>query len=344
MNEIYVCAIGLITPLGAEPAMLKAAIDAGLNSYQICKLPGTDDESLTFSPVPEDAFAVRIPAQLPGMSLPQIRMLKLATFALLDVKPQLPDAPLPLFLAGPDAYYQGGGVNQAFIGNLVNATGVTLDYTHSRYVAKGRAGAMEMLQAAFDYFAQTGADYALVGGIDSFYDLRTLGLLHEQHRLTGEDVADGFVPAEAATFLLVASPQMKHRLQKRPLLTLHKPATMYENGHLFSDAPYRAEALAAAVSVAIEKAGAIVNRIFSAENGESHYSSEMSLAILRNQKQLIADCPIQRPAENVGDLGAAFPLVAIGLASVDMHIRSGVTLVIASSDNGLRGAIALSAC
>lgn len=344
MNEIYVCEASLLTPLGAVPAMVRAAVDAGLNSYQLCNLPGTEEQALTFSAVPAAALDVRIPQPLPGMSPPQIRLLQLASFAMLDLKPRLPDSSLPLFLAGPESYYQGCGVNQAFIGNLVKATDVQLDYTHSRYFAKGRAGFMEALDAAFNYFHTSGADYALIGGIDSFYDLRTLGILHEQNRLAGEETADGFVPGEAASFLLVAAPHIKQRLQKRPLLKLHKPSLAHESGHLLGNLPYRAQALAPAVSGALKNVAGTVSRIFSAENGESHYTSEMSLAVLRNHQRLIADCPIYRPAECFGDVGAAFPLTAIGLASVDMHTCSGITLVTASSDGGLRAAVALSAC
>lgn len=344
MNKIYVCELSLLTPLGAIPAMLKTAVDAGLNSYQWCNLPGTNEEqSLVFSAVPDNALAVRIPAHLPGMSPPQIRLLKLATFALLDLKPQLPQCALPLFLAGPENYYPGCGVNQPFISNLVKATNVELDYNHSRYLAKGRAGVMEALAAAFNYFETTGADYALVGGIDSFYDLRTLGILQERNRLAGEEIVDGFVPGEAAAFLLVASPQVRPHLRVRPLMKLHKPGITYEGGHLLTNLPYRAGALAPAATTAITRARGTVNRIYSSENGESHYTSEVSLMVIRNQQRLIPDCPIFRPAECFGDLGAAFPIAAMALASVDMQAQAGNTLVVASSDGGLRGAVVLSA-
>ncbi len=344
MNDMYVFEASLLTPLGAIPAMIRAAVDAGLNSYQLCNLPGAEEQSLTFSAVPDAALDVRIPQQLPGMSPPQIRLLKLASFALLDLKPRLPDSSLPLFLAGPQPYYKGCGVNQAFINNLVQVSGVQLEYTHSRYIAKGRAGFMEALDATFNYFRTTGADYALMGGVDSFYDLRTLGILHEQNRLSGDDIADGFVPGEAAAFLLVVSPRAKQRLQKRPLLKLHNPGLAYETGHLLGNLPYRAQALAGAVADALKNCDEQVRRIFSSENGESHYTSEISLAVLRNHQKLITDCPIHRPAECFGDLGAAFPFAAIGLASVDIHDCSGITLVTASSDGGLRGAVALSTC
>lgn len=344
MNEIYLCELSLLTPLGAVPAMVKAAVDAGLNTYQLCNLPGTREQSLTFSPVPDAALTVRLPRALPGMSPPQIRLLQIASFALQDLKPNLPTAEaLPLFLAGPERYYANGGANHAFINTLVSTAGLAIDYRHSRYIAKGRAGFAEALAAVFDYFAATGASYALIGGIDSFYDLRTLGILAEQQRLSDEMNPDGFVPGEGAAFLLVAAPHVRPQLQRRPLLKIHRPATGIEPGHLLGNSPYRAQALAPAMTGALKLAQGKVHRIFSSENGESHYSSEMSLAIIRNQQRLIADCPIHRPAECFGDLGAAFPPVAIALASVDIYNQNGLALVTASSDGGLRSAFALSA-
>src|SRR5699024_9818755 len=102
-----------------------------------------------------------------GMSVPQIRLLHIAAFALADIEPQLPETPVPLFLAGPEPYYQHAGVNQTFVKHLITTTHVNLDYSHSRYIAGGRAGAIEAIAAAFEYLEKTGADYALVGGIDS---------------------------------------------------------------------------------------------------------------------------------------------------------------------------------
>ena len=347
MSVLHVCELSVITPLGAVPQMIKAAVDAGLNSYQRCSLPGSNEGDLTFSPVPDAALRVPLPAMLPGLSPPQIRLLRLATFALLDLRPNLPGGTLPLFLAGPDTYYPGCGVNPAFINNLLKATGITLDFQHSRYLGKGRAGFMEALDCAFRYVEATGADYALVGGIDCFYDLRTLGILAEQQRVTSEDVADGFVPGEGAGFLLVAAPHVLPSMPHRPWLTIHRPALTFEPGHMMGNQPYRAQALAPAARKAIANAGSAarrqVTRIISAENGEAHYTSEVSLMTIRNQHQLVADLPILRLAEHFGDLGAAFSLAAIALASVDMHTQTGITLVTAGSDSGLRGALALSA-
>jgi len=134
MTVLYLNGLSMLTPLGADLEVVKAAIDAGINSYRQCALLGGDYEALIrFSPVPDGA-QVRIPPMLPGMSLPQTRLLKLAIFALTDLAPQLLKIPLTLFLAGPQHYYQRTTLNHTFINHLAKSAGVTLDISNSRCI------------------------------------------------------------------------------------------------------------------------------------------------------------------------------------------------------------------
>lgn len=340
MKNLYLCAVSMLTPLGASPAMVKAAMDAGINSYQECDLLGDDEPTIKFSPIPAGALKIRTPDQLPGMSPPQIRLLKFAAFALADIAPHLPSEPVPLFLAGPEPYYQQIGINQTFIKHLVSATGVNLDFGNSRYIATGRSGVIEAIDIAFKFFNASGAHYALVGGIDSFYDIRTLGILMEKRRIAGDDSFDGFIPGEAAAFLLIASPNAPDTVRNSSMLKLHLPAVAREPGHLLGNAPYTAEALARAVTGATAPIETPIENLYTSENGEMHYTKETTVAILRNQHKLNPNRKIIRPAEYYGDTGAAFAAVAIGLATVDPQSTS---LVCASSDGGSRSAICLSA-
>lgn len=340
MNALYLCGLSLLTPLGASPVMVKTAIEAGINSYQECNLLGDDEPTIKFSPIPSGALKVRTPDQLPGMSPPHIRLLKFATFALTDIAPQLPSEAIPLFLAGPEPYYPQIGVSQTFIKHLVTSTGVNLDFGNSRYIATGRSGVIEAIAMAFTFLNASGAHYALVGGIDSFYDIRTIGILMEKRRIAGDGSFDGFVPSEAAAFLLLASPNAPESVRKSSLLMLHQPAIVREPGHLLGNAPYTAEALANAVTDATAAIGAPIETLYTSENGEMHYTKEVTVAMLRNQHKLSQNRKIIRPAEYFGDVGAAFAAVAIGLATVDPKTA---TLVCASSDGGPRGAICLSA-
>src|SRR5690625_7998538 len=74
MTSIYLAGATLLTPLGADPMTVRAAMEAGLSGYQYCNLLGEGEPPIQFSPVPDEALKVRIPAQLPGFSPPQIRL------------------------------------------------------------------------------------------------------------------------------------------------------------------------------------------------------------------------------------------------------------------------------
>jgi 3-oxoacyl-[acyl-carrier-protein] synthase-1 len=352
MTSIYLIGASLLTPLGADPVTVTAAMDAGISGYQYCEILGEGDEPLQFSPVPEEALKVRLAATLPGLSPPQIRLLKLATFALADIAPQLPEAPVPLFLAGPEPYYYPPMLTPLFTQHLMKSAGVTLDTRSSRTITTGRAGAIQAIEIAFRYFEATGAPYALVGGVDTFYNPRTLDILDNQKRLAGKGF-DGFVPGEGAAFMLLASPSAPEAASRQSLLRLHRSAVVHEPGHLLGSAPYTAEALASACAAAmanaqahgahINDAGARISTIYSSENGEMHYNKELTVATLRNQDRLSKNRTIIRPAEFLGDLGAAFAPVAITLASAAAAPTKGLnSLVCASSDGGPRGAICLS--
>lgn len=338
MKNIYLCELSLLTPLGASAEMLKAAIDAGLNTYQECDLLGEEERSIKFSPIPSGALNVRTAKQFPGMTPSQIRLLKFATFALADLAPRLPTEAMPFFLAGPEPYYPQIGINQIFIKHLVAATGVSFDFSNSRYISTGRSGVITAIDTAYKYFAASGANYALVGGIDSFYDTRTLGILADKKRLAGSDSFDGFVPSESAVFLLLASPSAPDTVLKNSRLTLHQPAIMHEQGHLLGSAPYSAETLASAVATATTTIETPIDTVYTSENGEMHYTKEVTLAMLRNKQKFSENCKIIRPAEYIGDTGAASAAIAISLATLSPH---RTTLVCASSDGGPRGAICL---
>src|SRR5690625_815013 len=347
MTSIYLAGATLLTPLGADPMTVRAAMEAGLSGYQYCNLLGEGEPPIQFSPVPDEALKVRIPAQLPGFSPPQIRLLKLATFALADIAPQLPEAPLPLFLAGPEPYYQPGTLAPLLTRHLAKAAGVTLDTASSRTITTGRAGVIEAIEIAFKYFEATGAPYALVGGIDTLYDLRILDILGKQKRLAGIGF-EGLVPGECAAFLLLASETAPNAAINRNLRRLHRPVVVREPGHLLGNALYTAEALATAWTSAIANAHSaepkeLIGTVYSSDTGEMHYNKELTVATLRNQQRLCPSRKIIRPAEFLGDLGAAFGAVAIALASVDASQNQGHnSLVCASSDGGPRGAICLS--
>ena len=337
-NELYLCSISLVTPLGADPTMLKAAMDAGINRFCDYPLSPDGDDTVVFSPVPDTVFNALRSRFFPGMSQPQIRMFKLAQFALLDLLPQLPAQPLPLFMAGPTPYYPESGIGKLFMRQLLDCTGAMIDSAASRYIATGRTGVIDAIDLAFRYFEVTGADYALVAGLDSYLDMRTLGILDSQQRLMGGDSGDGFVPSEAAGFLLLASPRALDTLSLTPLARSHRPVTAYGDRPL----PTHSSLLVQVVQQALEQVRVPVDYIYSSENGELQFVPEFSLTLLRHQHSFRQGFRLCRPAEFLGDTGAAFAAVAIAAASVDLRKKiTDATLIAAASDSGYRAAVCL---
>lgn len=339
MNEIYLSGLSMLTPLGADTNMVSLAIEAGISAYRYHDILGPDD-SIQFAKVPEEAITLRLPTHMPGLSAPQIRLLKLAVSALSDLRPQLPQQALPLFLAGPEPYYPQIGFNGMLVKHLETFSRVPFDRASSRYFAMGRTGGLEAVLMAFRYFEATGAHYCLIGGADTFYDPRTLSILDKQKRLAGSG-PDSFIPGEGAVFALLASPHAPEAVRQRSLARLHVPTTARAPSRSQGLQANTAEALATAVREVLRSGENKVGTVYTSQNGEMQHAQELTVALLRQQHRLQKDYSVCRPAEFLGDLGAAFAPLAIGLASQKNDGKTS-SLICASSDGGPRAAVCLS--
>ncbi len=342
MNSILLGGAGMVTPVGVGVEAVNAAVRAGINSYAQIDLIGHDDDPIRMSLVPQMALdAVEIESFDNRFDARQRRMLRLAVTALENIKPCLPDIAIPLFLAGPEPYVSMSNVNPLFLESLANHSGVNIDLRQCRTINVGRAGGLHMIDMAFKYFSSTNAHYALVGGVDSFHDLLVLSYLDETNRLLKNDALDGFVPGEGAGFLLLISPDAPEELRQQATASILCPAMTHEEGHLLSESAIGG-GLTNAFAQAMSKTQQPVQRIYSSENGERYYAKELSLALMRNQHSHKGQYSVSRPAEYFGDLGAAFGLVALGLASVNLHAKDrAATLVYCSSDSGERAALCM---
>lgn len=268
------------------------------------------------------------------------RMLQMASQALLDcLEPYPQEEPIPVFMACPENLPKmKPRLHQGFIKHLQAQSQVNIDLKASKMLTSGRAGGFQSVELARHYLQETGRDFALVGGVDTYmYCLQQLAILDQEDRLLTEGVLDGFVPGEAAGFLLLASDDaLKHRrLESR--LKLYQPAIASEVGHRYSEEPYKGDGLANAFRDALQaNPDGQVHTIYSSLNGESFGAKELGVAIMRNQQRIKSDVDIQHPAECFGDIGAAFGPVLLGLMSESL---SGLGLAYCSSDGPFRSSI-----
>jgi 3-oxoacyl-[acyl-carrier-protein] synthase-1 len=130
-----------------------------------------------------------------------------------------------------------------------------------------------------------------------------------------------------------------------PLALLSQVATGYEEGHLYSDKPYRGDGLAGTFEKFFQETGIKdpVKEVYSSMNGENHWAKEWGVAHIRNQAFFDAEHGMHHPADCFGDTGAASGILLISLAAIGLieGYRGSPSLVTCSSDFGDRSAVAV---
>ncbi|PKG37153.1 hypothetical protein [Psychromonas sp. Urea-02u-13] len=349
MNEIdtlYIAAIGMITPIGFNAEMTNAAFKAGISAYSDSPYVNKQFKPIKMALVPQDALPV-IDENIDACqyySRWQNQLIQLAHAGLNEVFSGYKGDAIPLLLACPEQYRDSlSPLPKGFLNSLIEQTGLAICPDHSSMIHCGRAGGINVIERAIKIFEQTDFEEIVIGGVDSFQRTELLHLLHEQGRLAGEDIAHGFVPGEGAAFI---------RLSRKPvtvfsslnIISLNIPGISQEQGHLYSDAPYRGDGLANAVTHALNNTPqATIHSVYQTMNGEVYWAKEIGVAMTRNSKRLSKTLKQQHPADCYGDLGAASAAALIALAALDLttQVPNSAHLISCSSDLQYRGAVTL---
>ncbi len=365
-NTLYICASGVTTSIGSGVDMVYASIESGISRYEYVDIFEEEDNELQMALVP----TVLINQTQSGKPLKGIftarqeRLFWIANSALAQLKPFLPEAPVPIFLAGPDTYVDVPGITSEYFQNFASQLELNIDIESSRTLNTGRAGSIEALELALQYLSFENNHFAIVGGVDSFYDYRVMLHLYQRYRIKRDESFDGFIPGEGSGFLLLASPKAPQNVLELIDYALSTPEKEFEKGHLFGKELYSAESLAKVFTKLLSQDSVLVKDIYSSENGEVHYAKELNVALARNFSSFIEGYEVHRPADCFGDLGAAFGPVALAIGMKKMQVDAQVqkeefesneadeqsqmtenvkcrTLVYCSSDSGARGAICI---
>lgn len=337
---------GCITPIGLGLAETAAAARARVARLREISLNDRRGEPVVAGSVPDDALP---PLADPLQDLPlqsrEARMLRLAHVALAEALETLPadTAPLPLLLGLPEHHALRAIEPAAFLRHLLLQSGAAIDLSRSVAVARGRAaGLMALRQAAmFIEAGQTG--HVLVGGVDSLLDPYVLDTFDLQGRLRSESNGEGFRPGEGAAFLLLGKADGKR--DGAALARIEGAGMAVEAGHLYAEAPYLGEGLAAAVTGLFgeQPPPSPIACTYSSFNGERYWAREFGVARIRNAAHFSDAMQLEHPAECCGDLGAAHGPLLAALAAHGLAggYRPGPCLVYASSDHGDRAAALL---
>ncbi len=348
ISKVYVAEIGMITAIGETAGMTAAATRAGINGYEVSEYKNWACKPVTMAMVSDTALP-EICDELDTneeMSDQIAHMLMMAHAALEEVMASYTGTvPLPLILSGPEIDKDlEVPFSYTFLDLLVTQSGIALDRKNCRLLGIGRAGVINGIDTAIKYLS-LGHDYVLVGGIDSYQDYDLILKLAEQDRIKAEDSTNGFVPGEAAGFLLLTGKAELAKNFDGSVLCLSSPGLSQESGHFTSEASYTGDGLAQAFELALKNhSGQPISCVYSSMNGENYWAKEYGVAMLRCKKFMDKDVIHEHPADCYGDPGAATGAILIGLAGLSLA-RNGEEkscLVYASSDSAYRSAVCMS--
>jgi 3-oxoacyl-[acyl-carrier-protein] synthase-1 len=294
--------------------------------------------------VPEDALPP-LTEEIDRLPLPPRarRMLRLAAPSFKAVAADLP-APVVLVIGLPSLPETSASWLRHVPGYLHKLTGVQIDTGRSVVLPFGRAAALLALERALQLLQGGEVETVVVGGVDTFLDLRLLSELDTEQRILGPRVMDGFIPGEGAAFYVLSSAPSS--ADERAGVVVHGAASAMDPGHRYGDAPAKGEGLAAALAVLRQRMAPLaapVATTFAGFNGESFDAKMWGVGYLRHRDLFAPAMAIEHPADKFGDAGAALGAILVALAAESLRTgtRPGPALVWAASDREPRACAVL---
>jgi 3-oxoacyl-[acyl-carrier-protein] synthase-1 len=210
-------------------------------------------------------------------------------------------------------------------------------------IATGHAAGLIAIECAFGQIQSGKAEFALIGGIDSYLDVDTLEWLEEREQIHSNSNAWGFVPGEAAGFCLLASGSTATAYGLRPLVTVTATASAHEKNSIKAQTVCIGEGLSQAIrsvldSLLVEEK---IDQTICDMNGETYRAEEYGFAVARTSERFVDATDFIAPADCWGDVGAASGPLFLSLATVasqKKYARGPRTLAWASSESGERSA------
>jgi 3-oxoacyl-[acyl-carrier-protein] synthase-1 len=330
---------------GAE--QLWATVRAGIACIKNSCIFDQHSDPIQMGLVPEDALAP-LPPELDAMGLPSIarRMLQLASPALMAVAEVAGPSPLKVCLGFPQLSMDKAPWLGNFLQHLSIAAGTPIAVAESRIFPLGRASTFHALETAVNLIAQDPNAKVVVGGVDTFVDLRCAAEFDAQSRILGPRVMDGFIPGEGAAFFLLQDTDAVSAGANGKKVLLQSVATVADEGHRYGTAPALGEGLSNAIEkmrAGLPSDAAPIACTFAGFNGENFEAKLWGVARLRHPDFFQSDMVLRHPADSIGDTGAAAGAILMALGACALAKgQEGPALVWAASDLESRGCALLS--
>jgi 3-oxoacyl-[acyl-carrier-protein] synthase-1 len=337
-SQVFVAGAGAFCPIGYCLPQIWASVRASMSQFGC---PGPVDsrlELIRMAVVAEDDLEPLTNENEALLVSGRVRRaIRLATSALREATADKAFAvPPPLFLGWPEPESSTDEPWPAAI--LIDAVAkqaeLAIDPAASRLFPHGRAAFFFALDEALRFLASGRGSTVVVGGVDTYLDLKLLSQLDADHRILGDAVADGFVPGEGAGFVVLSLLPAAAGASSTLVLGV---GLARDKGHRTGSEPARGEGLSAALDVLLATSSAPaapVQIAFAGLNGEHFGAKEWGVAQLRHTSLFAPAMQTETPADCFGDLGAATGAVLFALAHAALlgRHRTGPALVWASSD------------
>lgn len=343
-NVAAIVGMGMITAVGIDAKQTAASVRAGITRFVETSIYDKRFEPFVMAILPDDVLPPLKPEleQAVGLTAKQARMLRLAAPALQEATQDWPEVDnFPLYLGIPQQLPdRPDPFNKSFLQHISFQSDVAFNTVESNLFPRGRAAGLFALEKAMDAIVDGSLQYAIVGGVDTYVDLYLLGTLDMEGRILGTSVMDGFIPGEGAAFLVITNMDKVKSDGLKPLALLTAVGKGQEDGHLYSDQPYRGDGLTNAFDQFFQNSALNepIKDVFTSMNGENHWAKEWGVAHMRNHAGFEPDHGFHHPADCIGDTGAASGIILTNLAATGIKNRyfSSPSLVTCSSDYGQR--------
>jgi 3-oxoacyl-[acyl-carrier-protein] synthase I len=271
------------------------------------------------------------------------RMLRLAAPSFQAVGADL-GKPVPVFIGLPALTPSEAPWLAHVPAYLQKLTTVSVDLTRSAIVPHGRAAGLMALELAMNVVSTDPSATAIVGGVDTFFDLQLLATLDQEERILGPRVMDGFIPGEGAAFFVLSGAGAQSTGSR---VVVNGVGSSMDEGHRYGTAPARGEGLDSALKQLRQRTGQLpgpIGTTFAGFNGESFEAKMWGVARMRHNDFFSPSMVIEHPADKYGDAGAATGAILTALAAKSLSGggRPGPALVWAASDREPRACAVVS--
>lgn len=213
-------------------------------------------------------------------------------------------------------------------------------------VGRGHAGSLRALERAAQESEKGVVGLFVVLGADSYHHPDTFIWLEKEKRFAQPGVRAGFIPGEGVGCLVLASAALRRQWDVPALATVAGVATTQEALLRDCETGSFGRGMSAALDLAtsgLQLPAEAVDVVYADINGERYRSEEWGFAAMEMHTTM-KSLEYELPAACWGDVGAAFGPLATTLF-IQSHARRYAkgprALVMAGSDNGLRGAMVL---